>query len=466
MLTKVSENTRIVLLLAAILLSRIPFLFSGYGSEEDAWGLILTARNIANTGVYEVSRMPGHPVQEMLLSACWNWSASWLNFLTALAGVAGAGAFMLSLRRMHIRNYKAAGVMLAFVPVITINSTNVMDYVWALSLTLFTWLAVTYNRYFVAGLLLGIACGFRVTAGAMGIPLAILLFSNLKSFKPVLIMGITTICTTLICFIPAFEVYGSSFFTYYEYFPYPPFLKNVYKATFGAWGISGMLVVITGIIAGIYQLWKQPGLIKSNKVILLMVLSGLLLYTYSFIKIPQKAAFVIPIALFVVVAFAVLLPPRTMRLLTIIMIFSSFFAGINLNEPLRGSTPSSLSVPLQIGNTPVSVDLLMGPAHADLSKRHNKISYASTVASELQILKLKTVVIAGWWQNEINYFLMDQTNPMVKVVYYADEKELKEYVESGYNLVFLPEQDYYNDLRFSDTFTTRYAAPYKQSAQQ
>ena len=460
MLSKVSENTRIFLLLAAILLSRIPFLFAGYGSEEDAWGLILTARNIAHTGVYEVSRMPGHPVQELLLSACWNWSAPWLNFLTALAGVAGIGAFMAALRRMHIRNYLEAGAMLAFVPVITVNSTNVMDYVWALSITLFSWLAVTHNRYFLAGILLGIACGFRVTAGAMGIPLAILLFSNMKSVKPVLVMGLTTIFTCLICFIPAFEVYGASFFTYYEYFPYPPFLKNVYKATFGAWGIGGMIVLTAGIAACLYHLRKQPQLIKNNSVILLMALSGLLLYSYSFIRIPQKAAFVIPIALFTVVAFAALLPQRPMRWLTVTMLFSSFFAGINLNEPLRGSTPSSASVQTQIGNTPVSIDLLMGPAHADLSKRRNKIAYAEYVASHIQTITSKTVVIAGWWQNEINYFLMNKINPLVKVVYYSDEKEIISLREKGYTIVYLPEQDYYNDLRFSGSFTAQYAVPF------
>lgn len=464
MLSKVSENNRIFLLLAAILLSRIPFLFAGYGSEEDAWGLILTARNIAHTGVYEVSRMPGHPIQELLLSACWNWSAPWLNFMTALVGVAGIGAFMASLRRMHIRNYMEAGVMLAFVPVITVNSTNVMDYVWALSITLFAWLAVTHNRYVMAGILLGIACGFRVTAGAMGIPLAILLFSNMKSFKPVLVMGLTTMFTCLVCFIPAFQVYGASFFTYYEYFPYPPFLKNVYKATFGAWGIGGMIVLTFGVIGCLYQLRKQLQLLKNNSVILLMVLSGLLLYSYSFIRIPQKAAFVIPIALFIVVSFAALLPQRTVRWLTVSMLFSSFFAGINLNEPLRGSTPSSASVQTQIGNTPVSIDLLMGPAHADLSKRRNKIAYAEFVASQLQTISSKTVVIAGWWQNEINYFLLNKTNPLVKLVYYADEKELASFKDKGYTIVYLPEQDYYNDLRFAGSFTSQHAVLFSEES--
>ena len=168
----------------------------------------------------------------------------------------------------------------------------------------------------------------------------------------------------------------------------------------------------------------------------------------------------IPVALFIVVAFAVLLPRLPLRWLTVAMFFSAFFAGINLNEPLRGSTPSSVSAPVWIGNTPVSIDLLMGPAHADLSKRHNKISYARYIASQLHVVNSKTVVIAGWWQNEINYFMMNQANPLVKLVYYADENELKEFIKKGYRIVYLPEQENYNDLRFSGSFTTQFAIPF------
>ncbi|MBK6642235.1 MAG: hypothetical protein IPG39_13920 [Bacteroidetes bacterium] len=86
------------LLVAIIFLSRIPFIFSGYGSEEDAWGLILIARNIAATGVYEVSRLPGHPVQELLLTLIWQWPAWLLNLLTVLFSTAGIAAFMLALK--------------------------------------------------------------------------------------------------------------------------------------------------------------------------------------------------------------------------------------------------------------------------------------------------------------------------------------------------------------------------------
>lgn len=59
---------RLLLTGLVILITRIPFLFDGFGSEEDAWALPMVAQRIAETGIYEVSRLPGHPVQEITYS--------------------------------------------------------------------------------------------------------------------------------------------------------------------------------------------------------------------------------------------------------------------------------------------------------------------------------------------------------------------------------------------------------------
>jgi hypothetical protein len=92
---KKGDQQWMILLLSLIFVSRLPFIFNGYGSEEDAWGLILVARNIDLTGVYEVSRMPGHPLQELFLSGMWNWPEWSLNLLTVMASTAGVYFFML-----------------------------------------------------------------------------------------------------------------------------------------------------------------------------------------------------------------------------------------------------------------------------------------------------------------------------------------------------------------------------------
>ena len=44
-----------IFLFAVALLVRLPFLFAGYGVEEDSWGHVLHAALLNETGVYEVS---------------------------------------------------------------------------------------------------------------------------------------------------------------------------------------------------------------------------------------------------------------------------------------------------------------------------------------------------------------------------------------------------------------------------
>lgn len=447
-------------MLAIIFLSRIPFIFSGYGSEEDAWGLILIARNIAATGVYEVSRLPGHPVQELLLTLIWQWPAWLLNLLTVLFSIAGIAAFVLALKKLLVQNYLYAGALLAAVPVIYINNTNVMDYTWALSLTLFSLYAITHKKYMLAGTLLGLACGFRITAGAMAIPFALIIWGQELRFSMLFRFAISIAITTIICYIPAWMVYGKSFFTYYEYFPYPPFLKNIYKATIGAWGIPGMVALFIGVWFSIRKLQQTTFTNLTHKYLLAAASITILLYTYSFIKIPQKTAFVIPMVPYIILIFVLLCKENQLKWITLMMILSCFFAGIQLDDKLRGSVPTFASVPFQIGNTNVTFDLLQGPVTADDSKRKNKIAYAKQIATALSEIKNPTVLIAGWWQNEVNYFRISSPNPQTEVVYYIDEATINNYQQQGYQLFYLPEQEYYNDLRFKGNFTKGKALPF------
>ena len=62
-------------LAAIVALSRVPFLDEGYGVNFDAWRVARVARQIAVTGVYEVSRFPGYPFQEIVCSWFWRGEA-------------------------------------------------------------------------------------------------------------------------------------------------------------------------------------------------------------------------------------------------------------------------------------------------------------------------------------------------------------------------------------------------------
>src|SRR6187401_1398206 len=108
-------------IIVLIFLSRLPFLNYGYGTEEDAWGLAVTAKNIALNGAYEASRLPGHPLQELIYSLVWNRGAFIFNLLTSVLSTAGIGFFIASFRKLNLPLAITAGITLAFTPVIYIN---------------------------------------------------------------------------------------------------------------------------------------------------------------------------------------------------------------------------------------------------------------------------------------------------------------------------------------------------------
>lgn len=460
---QIQANNKTLLMVAfVVFLTRIPFIFAGYGAEEDAWGLILVARNINLSGIYEVSRMPGHPVQEYMLSLLWNSHAWILNLLTVAVSSSGIFFFMKALKELGVKNVIAPGITLAFVPVFFIHSTDIMDYTWALSLVLLAFYLMLTGKYLAAGIVLGLACGFRITAGAMVIPFAIWHYIKYNSFKSIFISGSLTLLTALICFIPAFKIYGTSFFTYYEYFPYPPLLKNIYKGTVGAWGIIGMAAIGICVFICSRRWFKHTSEEKKNFIpVVLLCFVTIIIYTYSFLRIPQKTAFVLPMIPFIILLFALLLHKREQIYLAVAMLLSCFFIGVNLDNPLRGSTPTKFAYHTTIAYTPVAIDFLSGPVMANHTKRIQKMNYAKYINNKVANVNEKTVIISGFWQNELKYFALKKNNPAVSYLYYADEKEIIDSIASGNKIFYLPEQDYYNDLRHSKPFTNNLSSEFK-----
>src|SRR5690348_11577757 len=170
-----SDSFMLWLFAFALFLSRLLLFCQGYGLDGDSWSVAITARNIASTGSYEVSRFPGYPVQEFISSLFYNGYAWRLNLLTALFSTIGILFFALTLKTWKFKNVFLASAALAFVPIIYINSTTTIDYVWALSFLLISLYFVARYQPLLAGLFIGIAIGCRLTSGAMLIPYCIMI---------------------------------------------------------------------------------------------------------------------------------------------------------------------------------------------------------------------------------------------------------------------------------------------------
>lgn len=452
-----------------IFISRLPFLFEGYGAEEDAWALRLVAERIATTGTYEVSRLPGHPLQELAYSLIWNAGAPVYNLLTAVISTAGIHSFMLLLQRNRIPSAGMAGLALAFTPIVYIHSTDSMDYMWAVSFVLTAALALSDRRFIVAGLLLGLACGCRITSGAMLIPLSILSYAHAdegRRWMTVIRFALSTLFFSSLVFLPVFLNYGTGFFTFYEHFPIPGWMKNAYKGTVGVWGLPGFLALVVAIAAAIIRPRQNTVAVGSSNGArnLFGLACGItcVLYTVAFIRLPLKSAFMIPVVPFLLAWLAIRLSKPGFRALTFTIVLSCFTFGVNLAEGDRGSAVSPYAWVFKTGGQTVALDPVNGMVIADKSKRSQRIRYAGQILASLSGVKEKAVLITGWWQAHLLVMQreQDQIPSPVIIRHYCSKEELTSWKRKGYSVYFLKDQAVYNDLRFKGSFTGELASPW------
>jgi hypothetical protein len=451
-----------VLILLIVVASRLPFIDAGYGPEEDAWGLKLTADNIARTGVYEVSRLPGHPFQEIIYSKISQHGFYLMNWITVLISAAGVVFFYLLLLKLNVHNAFFASVTFAFVPVIYINSMNVMDYMWALSLIIASFYFLISGKLPVAGILLGCAVGCRITSGAMALPFIVYLYDkNVQGYvKKTALFIFPFIITSVVCFYPVFTQYDAGFFTYYQHFPIPSALKNIYKGTIAVWGVTGLIALMFfffNILKKIFTRGKNN--IASNNRIVAVCLIILVVYGIAFIKLPLKAAFMMPLIPFALIVVALYINRSASIILMLCMIFSSLFAGINLNDSRRGNEPTKFSWSRSVSGQQISFDLLKGPVIADYEKQKHMVAYAKDVINKSNDIQRPSVVIAGWY---LNFIKVLDKHPIsnIQYVYYIDEKELQNDIAKKYAVYYLADQNRYNDLRFDFSATSALAKPF------
>ncbi|MEO8085357.1 MAG: EpsG family protein [Bacteroidota bacterium] len=455
----------ILLALLLILCSRLPFLNNGYGAEEDSWGLALVAKVIALTNVYEASRFPGHPLQEYIYSTIWDKGPFLFNLFTALISTAGIYFFILTLKKLNARQPVLCGLTLAFVPAIYINSTNDMDYTWALAFTLASFYYLISGKHFISGVVLALAIGCRITSGIM-LPVFLIYIwrDDLENkIKSSLQLSLSTLILASLIFLPVFLTYGIGFLTASDYFPYPTLAKVIYKGSMGVFGMPGLIGVSALLIFFLRRkqlLPAHPAGNKKHKQIFEVSIAVILFYTIAFAIKPEKSAYLIPLIPFVILVASLSIETKKLILFSCLLIVSSFTAGLNLDDNIRGNNSSDLSLTRTISEQKITFDILIGPVMADYFKRKNKIEFTTEVVNKSSMIQKKTVIIAGWWMNEILLQLPNEKNSPVEFVFYADETALQKFQLNQYSVVYLPEQNKWNDLRYQKVFTDKYANPW------
>lgn len=453
----------LVLVSILILLSRLPFIFSGFGGEEDAWGTYIVSNGIMNSSTYEYSRLPGHPVQELVYALFSKFGSVAFNLITVLLSTIGFFFFMLSLNKLKFKHYLESGMVLAFIPIIYINSTNSMDYLWALAFILVSFYFLVSRNFILSGILLGLAIGCRITSGAILLPFILFILLDQKRVDTLLsIVKISATCLLIgaITYIPVMQNYGLAFFDYYKHFNQPTIIKVLYSATLGIFGGLGTLVFVLFTLIFLVRIIGIKSANPENSItkrcVLFTSAGVVLLYLIAYFILPFKSEFLIPVLPFAVMTMVMYLPKTLLRIFLIGLIVSCFLGGINLIHDYRGITVSKMAISKNIKSELVAFDLLKGPVIAEQEKRNRQMQFAQKIIEAEQNVTQPTVIISGWWYNYIKALNIN-SNHNVNYVYYEPQSVLVDFKSRGYQIFYLPEQDYWNNKRFKSNFTKELA---------
>ncbi len=198
----------LLLLLILVVCTRLPFLFTGYGADPDAWRVAFTASILWHDGSYIASRFPGYPLHEFISAPFVGIGGSVLSNLATLAATLVLLTVWKKLAATHGRNPKLLVFALAFAPQFWENSAATLDYNWSLLFVILGCATALKNKPVAAGICIGLAAGFRLTNIVALLPVATLFAVQPKPLKSLAGSFLSCIGTTLAAFTIVFATYG------------------------------------------------------------------------------------------------------------------------------------------------------------------------------------------------------------------------------------------------------------------
>ncbi|HLG34820.1 MAG TPA: hypothetical protein VI757_08075 [Bacteroidia bacterium] len=436
-----------------ILLTRIPFLFSGFGTDEDSWGVALTALNIHDTFQYEVSRFPGFPVHEIISALFISGGAAALNFLTAVMSSLAVLFFVCALQQMRFRYPYLAGIAFAFTPVVFMHSADTIDYMWAMAFLMLSFLLILQNNILLSAIILAVATGCRITSLAMLMPYCILLIDkNSDTRKNAVVIAryaAMALACSVIIYLPVILKYGNAFFTFYDLSGYPTISKVLYKFSFGVWGILGCAAIFYGIASLLFssplkaKRFLLPKTTNEKHVIAWLVAIDLTIII--FVRLPYESGYLIPIIPFTILVFGKYLHDKAFIYFSLLLIASPWLLGVSTQNKSDSPPPAQVSAQFKLFSQSLNIDFFRGAVCTDAEARKTTDAFADSVIQEAQYISDTSVILCGWWSTKVMYkyaLLPDEEkNKMITWGHYLSKDELIGYVQKRYHIFYLPMQD-------------------------
>jgi hypothetical protein len=387
-----------LLLFVGVLISRLPFVDNGYGVDQDAWRVAGVAESIHATGQYSASRLPGYPVQEITFALLPTRSAMMLNLLTAALSALCVVFFAKLMQRFGVAHPLLAAAAFAFVPVIFVNSVSSMDYLWALCFVMIALHCSAAGKYFLSGVLLGIAAGCRITSAGMMLPAVFLLWAVNRTRRPgdyaKLIAGFLLALPLVLS--PVVMKYGWRFLPRNN--GIATALGVAKNLTVDLWGILGVLALAAFSIVAVIRLFQtrrfREFLTDPINQLCLMVIA---VYGLAYSIVPYESGYLIPIVPFIIMLLVRSLPAWQSVVFLLAMALSSFVIGMNTADMPWSPNAVTPSAAITIGGRIIGIHALRGPIMVDRMQRMAREAYTARVIGTIASAKKGSVFVCGDW---------------------------------------------------------------------
>ncbi|VVB93621.1 Uncharacterised protein [uncultured archaeon] len=279
----------IIYLLVIFVASRLPFLDLGFSAftsptDSDVLAVVNSAYLLRYYHIYAVSRFPGSPFFELYNSLLigGGWLAT--NTATMIFSFFAVILFGKILNILDIKNKSILLITFAFIPVIWINSTITMDYMWGLGFLLLAFYLAFAGKYNYSGIALSFAIACRLTSVVMIVPLLYWMLQKKAGMNRLYSFLGTTFFSSIILFSPVLYKYGLGFLKYYP--REITFTEVYYGFATQILNIPAMIIILISFLVARNTPKKDPAFNLSLFVVLI--------YALIFIYHPSKPAYLIP----------------------------------------------------------------------------------------------------------------------------------------------------------------------------
>ncbi len=344
-----------MLVLAAALVLYVPFVFLGYGSDNDSYGVLDSGRELLQHHRYVPSRPPGYLVYEVSIGILSRVGGSVLcNAASVVMALIALACFLRICEHFGVRHRHLLAVTLMVQPVFWLNATCTMDYVWALAMLLGGFLLLLRRWYLLGAILLSLAVGTRLSSFiAAGIFLIYPLRAYPKDRLRVVAAGAVAIVIGALCYLPSFRQAG-----YTTAFLHAGVSQGemwstkmklgrfVYKNIY-LWGLPATLVGAGLCTMIVFR--REAILRKQWRGLVVVCLALLVGYEALFVKYPIEPAYLLQAVPAVLMLLGMGLSDRP-RLLMLFAIAVASYAVVNINlaRPNQRDKASSARIGLWV----------------------------------------------------------------------------------------------------------------------